>query len=155
MKRQIVIWCVVLLTVVNVASLSTLGYHRWFGEHEKSERRFSREGRRSRVEADMALSSDQIKKRDEMRKALGEEMRTLRTALKSRKEAFYEVLSARKTDRAKIDQFRMKVDSLELEIKKRFIDHTLAQKEILTPEQQEKLFSAMRRKYSNGNRRRD
>lgn len=155
MKKHLVVWSVVLLTVINVASLSTIGYNRWIAGHGDSDKRSSRDDRRRSFDDEMGLTTIQVEKRDAMRKALDEDIRPLREALKVKRESFYQVLSGTDSRRTTIDSLRIHVDSLEIEIKKRFIDHTLAQKEILTPEQQKRLFSVMRKRYGNGSRRRN
>ena len=155
MKKHLVVWSVILLTVINVASLSTIGYNRWFAGHDDSDRRSSREDRRRSFDDEMGLTTDQVEKRDAMRKALGDDIRPLREALKVKQESFYQILSKTDSRRTTIDSLRIHVDSLEIEIKKRCIDDALAQKEILTPEQQKKLFSVMRKRYGNGSRRRN
>ncbi|MEE2708247.1 MAG: periplasmic heavy metal sensor [Gemmatimonadota bacterium] len=151
MKRQFIIWGVVLLTVVNVASLSTLGYHRWFGDHRERAQRVSWEERRRAFEKALGLTAVQIEKRDAMRKALGEELKPLREALKEKRDVFFNTLIAADSDRALIDSLNIEVDMLEQKIEGRFIDYAMAQKGILTPEQFEKVFSSMRRRYGNGN----
>ena len=151
MKRQLFIWGVVLLTVVNVASLSMRGYHRWSGDHRERAQRESWEERRRAFEKELGLTAVQIEKRDTMRKALGEELKPLREALMEKRDVFFNILIAADSDRALIDSLNIEVDMLEQEIGNHFIDYAMAQKGFLTPEQFEKVFSSMRRRYGNGN----
>ncbi len=153
MKKQFIIWGVVLLTVVNVASLSTRGYHRWFGDHRERTQRESWETRRRAFEKELGLTGVQIEKRDAMRKALGEELTPLRESLKEKRDIFFDTLMTVAPDRALIDSLNIEVDMVEQEIESRFIDYAMAQKGILTPEQFKKVFSSMRRRYFNGYRR--
>ena len=151
MKRQIVIWSMVLLTVVNVASLSTMGYHRWFGDHREQGQRESREDRRRALEKELGLTAAQIENRETTRRALREGMKPIQEALRKKREVFYKTLMAVDSERTLIDSLNVEVDALEKEIENRFIEYILTQKEILTPEQFEKIFSSMRRRYGNGN----
>ena len=68
-----------------------------------------------------------------------------------KRDVFFNILIAADSDRALIDSLNIEVDMLEQEIGNHFIDYAMAQKGFLTPEQFEKVFSSMRRRYGNGN----
>ncbi len=153
MKKKLIIWGVVLLTAINVASLTTSAYYHWDGDEEnRRERR--REGRSSWEER-LGLTTEQSEQMQTLRSSLMEDIRPLREVMQGKRERFYELVMAPTPNRGTIDRVQGEMDSLQADIKGLVIDHMLAQKEILTPEQQTQFFTMMKKRYGNGSYRRN
>lgn len=153
MNKKLIIWGVALLTAINVASLSTIAYYNW--DDDKRHRSERRREKRSSWEERLGLTTVQSEQIKTMRGALMDDIRPLREAMKVKRDRFYELVMAPSMDRAAIDQVQGEMDSLQADIKRMVIDHMLAHKDVLTPEQQTQFFEMMKKRYGNGNYRRN
>ena len=154
MKKKLIIWGVVLLTAINVAALTTRAYNHW-DRDDSSRREDRREGRRSAWEERFDLSASQSEQMKVQHEVLVEKIRPLRDVMQGKRDHFYELVMVTAPDRAAIDRVQDEMDSLQADIKRLVIDNMLAQKEILTPEQQSQFFNMIKKQYGNGNYRRN
>ena len=153
MKKKLIIWGVVLLTAINVAALTTSAYNH-LGRDDSSRREHRREGRSSWEER-LGLSASQSEQMKVQHEVLVEKIRPLRDVMQGKRDHFYELVMVTAPDRAAIDRVQDEMDSLQADIKRLVIDNMLAQKEILTPEQQSQFFNMIKKQYGNGNYRRN
>ena len=153
MKKKLIIWGVVLLTAINVAALTTSAYNHW-DRGDSSRRGHRREGRSSWEER-LGLSASQSEQMKVQHEVLVEKIRPLRDVMQGKRDHFYELVMVTAPDRAAIDRVQDEMDSLQADIKRLVIDNMLAQKEILTPEQQSQFFNMIKKQYGNGNYRRN
>ncbi len=151
MKKGL-LWGAILLTVINVTTLVMVGYHRW-GRGSPDETRGRDRGTSMSWERELGLSDEQNKEMEARRTTLGRKIRPLREALNIRRDAFYQLMMEPETDRPAIDGLQSEMDSLQVEIKQMVIDHMLEQKRSLTPEQQKKFFSQLKKRFNDGDRR--
>ena len=154
MKKKSIIWGVILLTAINVAALTTRAYNHW-DRDDSSRREDRREGRRSSWEDRFDLSASQSEQMKVQHEVLVEKIRPLRDVMQGKRDHFYELIMVTAPDRAAIDRVQDEMDSLQADIKRLVIDNMLAQKEILTPEQQSQFFNMIKKQYGNGNYRRN
>jgi Spy/CpxP family protein refolding chaperone len=141
--KKWLMWGAILLTVINVASLVRIGYHRW-SDGERREPYHVRA-----FERKLGLSEAQAQQMKALRDSLKVDIQPLRTQLNTRREAFYQLMMAPEPDRAAIERLQNEMDSLQVEIKRRVVEDMLAQKRILTPEQQREFFSMLKKRYSD------
>ena len=153
MKKKLIIWGVILLTAINVAALTTSAYNH-LGRDDSSRREHRREGRSSWEEW-LGLSASQSEQMKVQHEVLVEKIRPLRDVMQGKRDHFYELVMVTAPDRAAIDRVQDEMDSLQADIKRLVIDNMLAQKEILTPEQQSQFFNMIKKQYGNGNYRRN
>ncbi len=142
MKKNLLIWVIVLLTVFNLAALGTIAYHRfrYCGERHP-EMRHHRQGFLHR---ELALSDTQEEQMNVLKQSFHSSSRPTRAALKRKREQLLQFLTNTETDIGKINSVQNEIDSLQSELQKRVIAHLLDEKKILTPEQQSKFFSIIR-----------
>lgn len=152
MKKKLIIWGVVLLTVINVASLATRAYHRW-GDDERRGREDRREGRMSITER-LGLTEAQAEQVRQMRAELGDHMTPYREAYRDKRDRLYDLLMAPDAARAEVDRIKAQMDSLQAERETIVFEFVLAHKEVLTPDQQTKFFTMIKERFRNGYRRR-
>lgn len=81
------------------------------------------------------LSEEQRKQIEEITKASAETMRTLRDELRDLRDEFQELLMAKDTDQAKLQQIQGQIAEKEAALEKAQVDRLLSIKKILTPEQ--------------------
>jgi len=142
MKRKLLIWGIVLLTVVNIAALGTIGYHRFrqCGERQHE----NQHARRGFLHRELALSDAQAAQMKVLKESFQANARPIRLALRSKRERLLQFLTAPDPDCAKIDSVQSEIDSLQAELQKLVIGHLLDEKKIITPEQQSRFFSIIR-----------
>ncbi len=152
MKKKLIIWGVVLLTVINLASLATRAYHRW-GDDERRGREGRREARMSITER-LGLTEAQAEQVRAMRTELGDRMTPYREAYRDRRDRLYDLLMIPDADRGEIQVIKAQMDSLQAEREAIVFEYILAHKEVLTPDQQTKFFTMIKDRFRNGYRRR-
>ena len=152
MKKKLIIWGVVLLTVINLASLATRAYHRW-GDDERRGREGRREGRMSITER-LGLSEAQAEQVRQMRAELGDHLTPYREGYREKRDALYDLLMAPDADRREIDRIKAQMDSLQAEREAVVFDYILAHRDVLTPEQQTMFFTMIKERFRSGYRRR-
>ncbi|MCY3774228.1 MAG: Spy/CpxP family protein refolding chaperone [Gemmatimonadetes bacterium] len=152
MKKKLIIWGVVLLTVINLASLATRAYHRW-GDDERRGRESRREARMSVTER-LGLTEAQAEQVRTMRAELGERMTPYRDGYREKRDQLYDLLMAPDADRGEVDRIKAQMDSLQAEREAIVFEYILAHKDVLTPEQQTKFFAMIKERFRNGYRRR-
>lgn len=142
MKKKIFIWGIVLLTVVNVVALGTIAYHR-FGHVGECDHE-NKHDRRDFLHQELVLSDAQAEQMKVLKESFQSNTNPIRAALRIKREQLLQLLTAAKSDRAKIDSVQSEIDSLQAELQRLVIDHLLDEKKILTPEQQSRFFSIIR-----------
>ncbi len=152
MKKKLIIWGVVLLTVINLASLATRAYHRW-GDDERRGREGRREGRVSITEQ-LGLTAAQGEQVRTMRAELGERLTPYREAYRDKRDQLYDLLMLQNADNEEIARIKAELDSLQVEREAVVFDFIVAHKEVLTPEQQTTFFTMIKERFRNGYRRR-
>lgn len=152
MKKKLIIWGVVLLTVINLASLATRAYHRW-GDDERHGREGRREGRMSITER-LGLTEAQEEQVRQMRAELGDHLTPYREGYREKRDALYDLLMAPDADRGEIERIKAQMDSLQAEREAVVFNYILAHKDVLTPEQQTKFFTMIKERFGSGYRRR-
>ena len=152
MKKKLIIWGVVLLTVINVASLATRAYYRW-GDDDRRGREGRREARVSITER-LGLTEAQSEQVRAMRAELGDLMTPYREAYQGKRVQLYDLLMEPSADRGEIDLVKAQLDSIQVEREALVFDYIVAHKEVLSAEQQTKFFGMIKERYRNGYRRR-
>ncbi len=152
MKKKLIIWGVVLLTVINLASLATRAYHRW-GDDERRGREGRREARMSITER-LGLTETQSEQVRAMRSELGDRMTPYREAYRDRRDRLYDLLMTPDADHGEIQVIKAQMDSLQAEREAIVFEYILAHKEVLTPDQQTEFFTMIKDRFRNGYRRR-
>lgn len=148
MKKGL-LWGAVLLTVINITTLAMVGYHRW-GRSGTDETTGRNRGTSMSWERELGLSEEQYKQTEARRDTLGQKIRPLREALNLKRDTFYQLMADAQTDRPAIDGLQNQMDSLQIEIKRLVVEHMLEQKGSLTPEQQQKFFSQLKKRFYDG-----
>ena len=143
MKRKLIILGISLLVVINLSALATIGYHRWFGHGEKGhhERRHSEE---SYLYQQLSLSKSQAEKIKSLRESFHLQTDKISSALLKSRTELVELLMASEPDSENINEALREIDSMQSELQKKVIYYLLKEKEILTPEQQQKFFSIIK-----------
>jgi Spy/CpxP family protein refolding chaperone len=142
-KRNLLVLFLILLTVVNVAALATIAYHR---VHAK--RPFLPMGRpderRNFLRQELGLSEQQAKEFQTHVERFRTEMGPIHDSIRIMRAELMSELSRQEPDAARLNQLAEEIGALEVDLKKKSITHMLEGKALLTPEQQKKFFSHFR-----------
>lgn len=143
-KKNLIIVFLVLLTIVNVAALATIAYHRL---HAK--RPFPLmgrpDGRRDFLKQELGLSEQQAKEFRTHMERFRTEIQPIHDSIGiMRTELMFE-LTEQEPDAGRLNQLAEEIGALEVDLKKKSITHMLEGKTLLTPEQQKKFFSHFRK----------
>ena len=146
-------WIIVLLIfslAVNIAAVVTIGiqWSRHFTRHHPllSEPPFSdrhREIFRRRLD----LTEDQFRQVRDVQDRLAEEMETKHSLLREKREALFHQLREPDPDREEIDSLLVEISVLQADIERKVVENLLEMKDVLTPEQREKLLSIIDHKF--------
>lgn len=142
MKKKLITWGIILLTLVNISALGTIAYHRF--SHRGERHHENQHGRRDFLHRELALSDTQAEQMKVLKESFHSDANPIRTVLRTKREQLLQLLTAAESDRAKIGSVQSEIDSLQAELQKLVIDHLLDEKRILTPEQQSRFFSIIR-----------
>ena len=116
MKKNLLTWGLVLLTIVNIAALGTIAYHR-FGHGEERDHG-NQNASRGFLHRELALSDAQAAQMKALKESFQLNANPIRTALRTKREQFLQLLTAAESDRAKIDSVQSEIDSLQAELQK-------------------------------------
>jgi len=140
MKKNLVILLLILLTIVNVAALATIAYHRF---HPK--KHFPSMGRPGRhmdfIKQELDLNEEQVQELESQDKKFREETKPIHDSLKAKRKELMDEITAQEPDVEKIDKLIEDIGILEVELTKKTTMHLIEKKSLLTPEQQKKFFS--------------
>ena len=140
MKKNLVILLLILLTVVNVAALATIAYHRFhYKTHFPSIDRLGKHMEFIKKELD--LNEEQIKEFEAQREKLKIETEPILDSIRAQRKELMDEIAAEKPNVEKLDKLAEEIGALETTLKKKTTAHLLQGKAILTPEQQKKFFS--------------
>ena len=154
MKKNLVILLLILLTIVNVAALATIAYHRL-----ESKRRFRPMGRPDMhmniIKQELDLSEEQIKEFESQAKRFKEETEPILDSLRAKRKDLMNEIATEEPNRDKLDKLTEEIGALQAALHKKTIVHLLEEKSLLTPEQQQKFFSLLKERGDRMRMKRD
>jgi Spy/CpxP family protein refolding chaperone len=147
MDKKVLVIILIISVAINLATVFTFGYF-WWTRHALERElgpgpRMIHEWQHSRIGRELGLSGDQIeeirKANEEMRSA----MRPLREELFMKRQELMSVLREEEPDRAVAEVLLNEIAELQGHHEKQIFERLLTMKNILTPQQQEKLGSLL------------
>jgi Spy/CpxP family protein refolding chaperone len=158
MKKNLIILFLVLLTIINIAALATFAYHRFH-----SKREFPLRGgpdvRPDRhmdfIKYELGLNEEQMKEYESRCDRFREETKPIHDSLRAKRKELIDAIAAEQPSVEKLDRLAEEIGALEITLKKKTTAHLLEGKAILTPEQQNKLFSLFRERRDRARGMRD
>jgi Spy/CpxP family protein refolding chaperone len=140
MKKNLIILFLAVLTIINVAALVTIAYHRF-----QPRKPFPTVGPPDNpinfIKQELGLSEEQAKKFEDHFKKFQGEMDPILDSLKVKRSELMDGISAERPDMDKVTKLIGEVGRLENEMQKKIVMNMLEEKSFLTPEQQKKFFS--------------
>lgn len=143
MRKKWIIFGISLLVIINLSALATMGYHRWC--------RYRVECRYRKIQLEektfyqqLSLSNDQIEKMKTCRQSFLTQADQINSVLHQKRSELVDLLITSEPDSERIHIVLNHIDSMQAELHKSVIYYLLKEKELLTPEQQEKFFSIIK-----------
>lgn len=145
-------WIIILLIfslAVNMAALATMAVQ-WSKRPERrgplSRPPFS-ENHREMLRRKLDLSDDQYRKVGQAHDQFAEGMDSLQAALRGKREELFRQLDTQEPDRGQIEALLGEIAVLQADQERMVVDNLLTMREVLTPEQREKLHSLLGRRF--------
>lgn len=142
MKTRSATWGLALLTLVNVTALATIGYHRLRPHSARHDLDAPPQIRL--LDGDLGLSGEQEAQLSLLRDSFQAKIEPIRTSLSAGRQELVGLLTLPETDRNQVEELLGRINSLQTEMQRAVIDHLLAEKAILTPEQQSTFLARIR-----------
>jgi len=140
MKKKLIIYALLILTIINLAALGTFLFHRFRSCIQSRVDRRQAEGF-EQVKQELSLSAEQIVKFQEFRKAFHAELDSLSAQQNDLRRKLIQELGAPTPDRKRLSEINERINRLQIKAQERVINHLLDVKALLGPEQQEKFLS--------------
>ncbi|UCE08208.1 MAG: Spy/CpxP family protein refolding chaperone [bacterium] len=145
MSKKTLTWLLIFSIIINISTITTFSYHRWFKPKKKIDKTF-RSIHRESLSKKLGLTEEQSQKVRELRSDLWKEIKPLRIQLSEERRHFIQIL---KQDTINIDEVYKKVDSIaeiQQQMQRKTVENMLAHQSILTPEQRKIFFTIMTRR---------
>lgn len=137
MKKRIMIYLLVIVTLINLSSLGTIIYLKWAAKNDMSES-VLRNNRFGIMKEELELTPLQLDRFEKIRTELHSRLDTLDTKFTSlRKEMLSEIWQTQEADSQKIENILEQFSKLQSEVQRWIVQHFYKYKEVLTPEQSE------------------
>jgi Spy/CpxP family protein refolding chaperone len=140
MKKNLVILFLAVLTIVNIAALATIAYHRF-----QPKRPFPPMGQTdtpgSFIKRELDLNEEQAKEFESQDKRFREATKPILDLLEAKRKDLMEEVAAEEPNRDKLDRLTEEIGTLQMTLEKNITMHLLQTKSLLTPDQQKKFFS--------------
>ena len=142
-KKNLLILFLVLLTILNVAALATIAYHR-FHARRPFHPMGRPEGRMNFLKQELDLSEEQAKEFESHMERFRTETESLHDSIRTMRAELMSEMTKQEPDPQRLNQLAEEVGALEVDLKKKSITHMLEGRSLLSPEQQRKFFSLFR-----------
>ena len=138
MKKKLIVLGISILVIINLSSLATICYYRWFQNKEADQQATSSNG--MCLCQKLSLSEPQINNVKTIRECFWLQCDTLLLGLQKYRAELIEHLMSAEPDSERIFAVLKKINSNQAYIQKNVINNLLQQKELLNPEQQKRFF---------------
>jgi Spy/CpxP family protein refolding chaperone len=139
-RKNLLILFLVLLTIVNVAALATIAYHRFHAK--RPFRPMGRpDGRIDFIKEELGLNEEQAEEFQTHMERFRAETEPIHDSIRTMRTELMSELTKQKPDVQRLNQLAEEIGVLEVNLKKQSITHMLEGRSLLTPEQQKKFIS--------------
>jgi Spy/CpxP family protein refolding chaperone len=141
MKKKLIILGILLLVAINISALATVGYRWKCGSGSKA---CGGCAPGEYMCQKLSLTDAQKQNVETYRKIFTEGMDQKREILTHKRNELVELISQTNPETAKIDSLLVEIGTAQTEMEKVVVNHILREKELLTPEQQEKFLEMIK-----------
>jgi len=137
-KTRYLVAALVLSLGINVGALSVASYHRLAGYREREHRAAGWVASEKTLDRELGLSANQGNRIEKLRGELEAKIDAYQQQLRTVRSELFAVMREQSPNTELINQKLAQISNLQLEIQKVVVDYLLREKQILTPQQQEK-----------------
>jgi Spy/CpxP family protein refolding chaperone len=139
MKKRFITCGIIFLIVINISALFTLAYNRWF----KVPPAYLPSGSGDTLaaaQARLSLNDEQLQQMKTQRVAFEAEIEEIQIKMQDKRKALVEEMKNATPDSALIGKLIDEIGHLQAQVQKEAVRRLFKEKQLLTPEQQEKFF---------------
>jgi Spy/CpxP family protein refolding chaperone len=142
MSKKTLTWLLIFSVIINISTLATFGYHRWF---EPKRPRFER-GRSPQKEffrKELGLTDEQWNKVQALKSEFWQQIKPLKTQLDEEHRHLFQIQNQDTVNIEEVYRSIDKISEIQKQMQRMTVENILAHQSILTPEQRKKFFSMM------------
>ncbi len=142
MSKKTLTWLFIFSVIINISTLATIGYHRWF---ESKRQRFDRKhsGHHQFLAKELGLTEQQSEQIQKLRTEFWQQIKSLNDQLEQERRTFFQMQNQDTVDIETLYRSIDRISELQRQIQRKTIENMLAHQAILMPEQRKKFFSLM------------
>jgi len=145
MRKKTLSWLLIFSIIVNISTIATFSYHRWYKPKNKTYLAQSERHRES-LSKKLGLTEEQSAKIRELKTNFWKEIKPLKNELSRERSEFVEILKQDSVNTEEVNRKIDKISEIQRQMQHKTVENLLKHKSILTPEQSEKFISIMTRR---------
>ncbi|MDZ7263890.1 MAG: periplasmic heavy metal sensor [candidate division KSB1 bacterium] len=134
MKRQTIVWLLIISLLINISTIATFSYYRWF-RHPGPSMSFHRNGYREEFARRLGLTEEQAAQVNRLRENLWAELKPLGEQLRQQRVEFAELLIQDPIDTLLLQQKIARISEIQQQMQQKSILNLLQHRSLLTPVQ--------------------
>jgi Spy/CpxP family protein refolding chaperone len=139
MKKRFINYGIIFLIIINISALFTLAYNRWFRVPPAYVPSGSGEPLAA-AQARLSLNDEQLQQMTTQRVAFEAEIEEIQIKMQEKRKALVEEMKSATPDSALIEKLIDEIGHLQAQVQKKAVGCLFKEKQLLTPDQQEKFF---------------
>lgn len=139
MKKRFITFVIVFLVVINISALFTLAYNRWLRVPPAYVPSVSGDTLAA-AQAGLCLNDEQLQQMRTQRVAFEAEIEEIQIKMQEKRKALLEEIKSATPDSALIEKLIDEIGRLQAQVQKKAVRCLFKEKQLLTPDQQEKFF---------------
>jgi Spy/CpxP family protein refolding chaperone len=153
MSKKTLAWLLIFSVIVNISTLATFGYHRWF---EPKRQRFDRDrsAHQEFFSKELGLTEEQSQRIQALRSELWQQLKPLKAQLDEERKHFFQIQNQDTVNIEEVYNSIDKISEIQKQMQRKTVENMLAHQSILTPEQRKKFFSMMAKRMPMGESKR-
>lgn len=152
MKKQAIVWLLIVSLLINLSTFVTFGYYRWFRSPGISTP-FHRSPDREEFARRLGLTEAQTAQVNQLRQQLWTELKPLGEQLRQQRADFAEILMQEPIDTLLLRQKIARITEIQQQMQQKSIMNLLAHRSLLTPAQWRNFTSMMTNRMHRGEMR--
>jgi len=153
MSKKTLTWILIFSVIINISTLATVSYHRWFKPKKQRTDR-SRSNHHEFLSKKLGLTDEQSQKIKELRSELWQQLKPLKNQLNDERRHFFQIQNQDTTNIEEIYNSIERISEIQKQMQRKTAENLLAHQSILTPEQRKKFFSIMASRIKMGDSKR-
>lgn len=149
MSKKTLTWLLIFSVIINISTLATFGYHRWF-EPERPRFDRDRSAHKEFFSRELGLTEEQSQRIQELKSELWQQIKPLKSQLDDERQHFFQIQNQDTVNIEEVYYSIDKISEIQKQMQRKTVQNMLAHQSILTPEQRRKFFSMMANRMQMG-----